>query len=169
VEVSIRSFIFLVKYLSYNGGYLYAMRSQEIDILFIEAAFSEEGTDVDGETCKRRQIPTTLKIQGAPMSKYQFNDKYQMIVFETPDNQLEFDKIILKNFTNDETFTYTYEQIREAVPREKLNDPIVRTFYTFSQTFNFSVALRKSGGLDLYWNMQRKETVEGCKFFHLTF
>ena len=80
------SLLFIVKNYSYNGGYIYAFYEQRIDIILVKDKFTAEGTVVDAAQCKVRSIETSLKIQGAPMSKYQFADKYQMVVFETPDN-----------------------------------------------------------------------------------
>jgi hypothetical protein len=155
---------FVVNHFSYNGDYLYAFSENEIAILHCNKEFSADGTVIDANESKVRKIQTTLKILGAPMSKYQFKDKYQMVIFETPDNQLEFNKVIFKNFADDDNFTYNYEQLREVIPREKLNDPIVKYCTIFSKAFNFAVTLRRSGNVDLYWNMQNKHSSEGCKF-----
>ena len=129
----------LVTHFSYNGGYLYAFADREYAILHCNKDFSADGTVVDANESKVRTIKTPLRILGAPMSKYQSKDKYQQVIFETPDNQLEF--------------TYSYEQLREVIPREKLNDPIVKFCTIYSKAFSFAMSLRRSGNVDLYWNM----------------
>jgi hypothetical protein len=126
---------------SYNGGYLYAFSEKEIAILHCNKDFSDDGTVIDAYESKVRTIKTTLKILGAPMSKYQFKDKYQQVIFETPDNQLEFNKILLKNFNDDDSFSYSYEQLREVIPREKINDPVVKFCNIYSKAFSFAMAL----------------------------
>lgn len=59
------------------------------------------------------------------------------------------------------------------MPRGKdyLPDPIVKSCFTFNaEGYNYSIALRKSGGVDIYWNMLKIESTEGSKFLSvLTF
>ena len=82
------------------------------------------------------------------------------MALETPDNQLDFNKLYLYNF-NDDNFSYKWNQYREIVPRKTVpNDPIVKSRYVFSKGFMFCVSLRSSGKFDLYWNMTRKESPE---------
>lgn len=41
------------------------------------------------------------------------------------------------------------------VPRNIFNDQIKKAFFVFHNKVNYAVALRKSGNVDIYWNMQR--------------
>ena len=82
------------------------------------------------------------------------------MVFETTDNQLDFNKFILTDFMDNEKVTHKYEQYRMVLPREGiLNDPIVKNKYMFSKGFNYTLSLRQSGNFDIYWNMSRKDSV----------
>lgn len=152
-----------VKYLSYNNEYLFAASSNDIQV--VRVPVSEFGSVFDASAAKVRTINLDYAIHGFLLNVHCLNDKYQLVTIESPDNQLDFNKLYIYNIDEDEKFSYKFEQYRELVPRKNgfPNDPIVKNKYIFSGGFNYTVSLRKSGAFDLYWNMSRKDSVEHKK------
>ena len=161
---------YIVKYLSYNNGFLFAGTDQEIRIINVPTdKFTTLGQVFDGKDMTQRILKPGLTIHGFLLNVHCVNDKYQLVAFETPDNQLDFNKLYLNNFSDD-TFSIKLEQYREVVPRNNGNatapfviDPIQTVKVIFSGGFNYSCVLRKSGLFDLYWNMCRKDSPESSK------
>jgi len=85
-------------------------------------------------------------------------------VFETLDNQLEFDTIKFSDFDDDEEFTYEAFRYRDVFPRLEFTvDPIVKNHFIFSNDVNYSISLRQSNRFDIYWNMMRKDSPSDSK------
>jgi hypothetical protein len=74
------------------------------------------------------------------------------LILETVDGQLDFNLFSVKN-PEISSFEWEIVQSREVVQRSLFNDPIKKAHYVFTDRVNYSIALRKSGAIDLYWNM----------------
>lgn len=75
------------------------------------------------------------------------------MILETVDSQLDFNKFIIKE-KSISNFKYELVQSREVNGRQMFNNPIKKVFFVFHNKVNYSVALRKLGDVDIYWNMQ---------------
>lgn len=64
-------------------------------------------------------------------------------------------------------FTFKSDEKSDYIPRNVENDPIVKTFILRREIY-FAMALRKSGYVDIYTNMQRFHTTtqECSDIFH---
>jgi hypothetical protein len=87
------------------------------------------------------------------------------VSMETLDNQLDFSALTYKNLGK-ETFEFKFVQKREIVLRDCRLDEIAKFVYIINKEREFfALALRQSGGVDLYWNMSLVDTPEDCKRF----
>ena len=82
-----------------------------------------------------------------------------IVAFETPDNQLDFNMLYSYDNDNPSTFSFKWEQYRIINPRKNHSvDPIKKVCNVFYRGFSFTVSLRTSGSIDLYWNMARRDS-----------
>lgn len=96
------------------------------------------------------------------------------MAYETADNILDFNRLFIENFNDDATYKFRYTQYREIVPRKPghKKDPIKKTCIVFNTgNYNYSLALRESGAVDIYWNLLKIESNEEGILFnnHLCF
>ena len=102
-----------------------------------------------------------MPIHGFIMNAHCIDEKYKLVALETPDNQLDFNKLFVNDITDDNRYAYKFEQYREIIPRKSIgNDRIVKNRFVFSKGFNYTLSMRASGKFDLYWNLSRKESVD---------
>lgn len=80
----------LVKFLSYNNNLLYAASHQTINICHVE---HDRAKEVDANDLKVRQLTPGLKICGLLLNEYAVSDGFQLVSLETPDNQLDFNRL----------------------------------------------------------------------------
>jgi len=79
------------------------------------------------------------------------------LILETGSSQLDFNKLYLINISDMTNLEWKVEQSREVVPRAMFGDRIKECRIVFNKNCNYSVALRQSGHVDLYWNMQLQD------------
>jgi hypothetical protein len=90
---------------------------------------------------------------------YEYYSENFFMAFETPDNQLEFNKFIVENLDNDSTFTYKFQQYTEVQPRKDSTcDPIVKCLVKYNEYYPYAIAMRTSGYFDIYWDCQRRDS-----------
>lgn len=79
---------------------------------------------------------------------------------------MEFNRLFMDNFDDDDSYAYRFTMYREIAPRKPgyTHDPITKCCFTFSQGFNYSVALHESGKFEIYWNMMKIESPEDSKY-----
>lgn len=97
------------------------------------------------------------------------NDGRVIAAFETADNQLDFNHLVvnLKGLVKGGRFQYKLKQIREIVARPRKGDPIVKYSISFTENNRSqAVALRKSGQVDFYYQMSRISTYETKEISH---
>jgi len=78
------------------------------------------------------------------------------VLLETNDNQLDFNKFVIQGH-DIASFDWQLVQAREIVPRT-CTDPIRKVRYVVWEGMNYSVALRQSQDIDIYWNLQRVDS-----------
>jgi hypothetical protein len=152
---------------SYNDEYLYCLTESEIHICKVALSnFENGGKTIDSKDLTVRVVKPNRKIHLVTLNEFCIKEKYVLIALETDDNQLDYNRLYLDNFDNDQTFKPRYFQQREWVPRgsDYEADPIVKINYTFNP-FNHTMALRRSGSFDIYWNFMRVDTVEDRKYY----
>lgn len=82
-----------------------------------------------------------------------FFGKELTFAYEMPDGQLNCASFQPKSF-EPTSFEFESHEKSDYIPRNVENDPIVKTFILRREIF-FSMALRKSGHVDIYTDMQR--------------
>eukprot|EP00347_Sterkiella_histriomuscorum_P004764 403359199 len=149
-----------INHISYNHSKLYGASQNKIYLTEIPTSYFEQTeTVIDVTQDQIRVIEPGLNIHGLILNEWAREGGYQQIVFETLDNQLDFNRLYTENVTDKDSFTFRYEQTREIIPRVGFqHDPITKALHIFSKGFNYSVTLRQSGKFDLYWNLSRKDS-----------
>lgn len=71
--------------------------------------FEDSGTNIDANDRTIRSLRPGLNIHGFVINIHCLNDKYQLVVLETPDNQLDFNKLYLYDFLEEDKFSYKWE------------------------------------------------------------
>ena len=82
-----------------------------------------------------------------------------LAIFETEENNLDFNYVCWENFENESEFKFTFEQLSELKPRKEnqiKNDPVVKVSSSYNEEAIFTISLKKSGLFDLYWEGQMK-------------
>ena len=94
--------MYIVKYVSYNNELLYCATTNDIHV--VKVPIDSDEVDVSGLT--QRVIEPGLPIQGLPLNEYAINDKFQLVALETNDNQLDFNRLFIENFDDDDSYKY---------------------------------------------------------------
>ncbi|CDW74971.1 UNKNOWN [Stylonychia lemnae] len=152
------------QHISYDNGILTEASDNLLQAITLnEEIFDDTYTIIDASKQKIRMIQTEIKIQALLVHQSTIGKDYSLICFETDDAILDFNKIFFKNLDSDDDtlFSYSFEQLSEITPRRTFtNDPIIKMCMIFSNGYNYSVAQRASGGIDLYWNFILKESIQ---------
>ncbi|CDW72998.1 UNKNOWN [Stylonychia lemnae] len=153
-----------IEHISYNSGVLIEASDNQFQAIMLnETVFDNNFTTINALNQKIRKVSTDVKIQALFILEPCRNKNFSYICFETDDAILDFNRIFLTNIDSedDSLFSYSFEQIGEINHRGTcINDPIVKIVMVFIKTFNYTIAQRASGGVDLYWNLRMKDTIE---------
>jgi hypothetical protein len=95
-----------------------------------------------------------VPIQGLFLNKGDDDTNQSFIIFETHDNQLDFNQLEI-DFEED---THKFLQCREIVKRLTHHDPIQYSDFVIKDGKVFAIALRQSGEFDLYYDMIKVQT-----------
>jgi len=79
------------------------------------------------------------------------------LVFETEDNQLDFNALTIKSIQK-EDFQYELKQVTEVIKRKVHFDPIRRFAFAINNGRFYGIAIRNSNNFDLYRDLIKVET-----------
>ncbi|CDW79381.1 UNKNOWN [Stylonychia lemnae] len=158
------TFTFQLEHISYNHGTLIEATDYQFQAIYLdEALFNNVSTSIDAKNLKIKTVSTEVKIQALLTHMNCRNMNFQYICFETDDAILDFNRVYFTNLDaeDDALFTYSFEQTVEINHRGTcINDPIVKIVMVFVNGYNYSIVQRASGGVDLYWNLRLKDSIE---------
>ncbi|CDW84988.1 UNKNOWN [Stylonychia lemnae] len=161
-------------HISFCNESLFAASKSLIQIVHIpQKSFQFENRTIQIKKDSVLTINPELKIHGLLLDKQSSEKGETIVVFETLDNQLDFNRIQLLNLNEqDDSFpekSYKFLQCGEIKPRSNFTfDPIKKVCMIFSKDILYAVSLRNSGQIDLYWNMIRKSSENNKPFIDVS-
>lgn len=88
-----------------------------------------------------------------------------LVMFETTDNQVDFNEMKVEKIEDDAEHKYSFVQKTELLPRpaaiQKHDDKIQKFVYIYGNYY--VIALRKSGKFDIYWRGRRVSSPDDSK------
>ncbi len=97
-----------MKFLSYNAELLYCATDSEIEICKVELHEFELQSTLDAATMTVRKIVPGVKIHGLILNQFALEDKFQLVAYETKDNILDFNRLFIENFDDNDSYKYRY-------------------------------------------------------------
>ncbi|CDW75557.1 wd-40 repeat protein [Stylonychia lemnae] len=114
------------------------------------------------------EITGGCKLHGFFENRFSCDDTYIMCYIETLDNQIDYSRLYNWERSNIVNPAVEFYQYREVVKRDLSGDPIQKiTQIIKSDDFQYGLALRSSGKVDIYWNYTLTQTPDDSNFTSL--